>query len=83
MRARLIVSRALPAASSYFQKNLNPDIKNKKIPLSLFKSYLRQDKKHKAGLKIDFVFIKKPGQVFVQAVSEKDLIQEAKRQALL
>ena len=55
----------------------------KKIPLKQFKSYLRQDKKHKAGFKIDFIFIKKPGQVFAQSVSEKDLIQEAKRQALL
>ena len=54
-----------------------------KIPLKQFKSYLRQDKKHKAGFKIDFIFIKKPGQVFVQSVSEKDLIQEARRQALL
>ena len=55
----------------------------KKIPFNLFKRYLRQDKKHKAGFKIDFIFIKKPGEVFGQPVLEKDLIQEAKRQSLL
>lgn len=58
-------------------------LKNKKIPLNLFKHHLRQDKKHKQGFKIDFIFIKKPGLVFAQSVSEKDLIQEAKRQLLL
>ena len=57
--------------------------KGKKMPLKLFKSYLRQDKKHKDGFKVDFVFIKKPGEVFIKTVLEKDLIQEAKRQSLL
>ena len=63
-------------------ENLNK-IKAKQISLKEFKHYLRQDKKHKTGFKIDFIFIKKPGEVFIQAVSESDLIQEAKRQALL
>ena len=58
-------------------------IKGKKISLSLFRHYLRQDKKHKIGLKIDFVFIKKPGQVFVESVLETGLIKEAKRQSLI
>ena len=57
--------------------------KRKKIPLKLFKSYLRQDKKHKTGFKIDFIFIKKPGEVFIKSVLETELIQEAKRQFLL
>ena len=56
---------------------------NRKIPLSLFKKHLRQDKKHKKGFKIDFIFIKKPGEVFGRLVLEKDLIEEAKRQSLL
>ena len=65
-------------------RNLNRiGAKDKKISLKLFKHYLRQDKKHKAGFKIDFIFIKKPGQVFARSVLEKDLIQEAKRQSLL
>ncbi|MCY4321620.1 MAG: 3-dehydroquinate synthase [Bdellovibrionaceae bacterium] len=62
-------------------KKLNKNIK--KIPLSLFKSYLRQDKKHKEGFKIEFIFIQKPGKVFFKTVLEKELIQEAKRQSFL
>ena len=57
--------------------------RKKKIPLNLFKNYLRQDKKHKAGFKIDFIFINKPGEVFGRPVLEIDLIKEAKRQSLL
>ena len=62
-------------------ENLNK-IKAKQISLKEFKHYLRQDKKHKTGFKIDFIFIAKPGKVFIQTVSESDLIQEARRQAL-
>lgn len=57
--------------------------KTKKIPLHLFKKHLKQDKKHKANYKIDFVFIKKPGNVFIQPVTETDLLNEAKRQNII
>ena len=56
---------------------------SKKIPVALFKKNLRQDKKHKAGYKLDFAFIKKPGFVFLQTVPEKALLKEAKRQNLI
>ena len=56
---------------------------NKKISASVFKKHLRQDKKHKQGFKVDFVFIKKPGMVFLKSVGEKELLNEAKRQGLI
>ena len=56
---------------------------NKKISSNLFKKYLKQDKKHKEGCSLDFVFIKKPGSVFVKSVLEKELLKEAKRQNLI
>ena len=55
----------------------------KKIPNSLFKKYLRQDKKHKKDYELDFIFIKKPGSVFLQSVKEKEILEEAKRQDLV
>lgn len=61
--------------------SLSPKVK--KISLKKFKSYLRQDKKHRKGFKIDFVFVKKPGEVFVRPVTERELIQEAKRQKII
>lgn len=65
-------------------KNLIPKKRiRKKIPSSLFKKHLRQDKKHKEGYRLDFVFIKKSGSVFLKSVSEKELINEAKRQQLI
>ncbi len=65
-------------------KKLIPKQKmNQKIPLSEFKKYLKQDKKHKANYKLDFIFIRKPGDVFFKSVSEKDLLSEAKRQELI
>ena len=65
-------------------KRLIPKKKtNKKIPAVLFKNHLRQDKKHKEGYKLDFIFIKKPGAVFIQSVSEKELLREAQRQNII
>lgn len=55
----------------------------KKLSSSLFKKHLRQDKKHKQNYKLDFIFIKRPGLVFVKSVSEKELLTEAKRQNLI
>ena len=57
--------------------------KHKKISVSVFRNLLKQDKKHKRDGKIDFVFIKKPGMVFTQPVSEEDLLYEAQRQGLI
>ncbi|MBC6415552.1 MAG: iron-containing alcohol dehydrogenase [Bdellovibrionales bacterium] len=57
--------------------------KLKKIPLQTFIKYLRQDKKHKRNEKLNFIFIKKPGQVLIKTISEKEMIQEAKRQSLI
>ena len=57
--------------------------KKKKIPLPLFKKLLREDKKQTGKKRIDFVFVKKPGEVFIKSVLEKDLILEAKRQNLV
>ena len=65
-------------------KNCIPKKKlSKKIPSSLFKKHLKQDKKHKEGYSLDFVFIRKPGSVFLQSVAEQELLEEAKRQALI
>ncbi len=55
----------------------------KKIYPAVFKKLLRQDKKHKEGRKLDFIFIKKPGAVFACPVFERELIIEAKRQGLI
>jgi len=55
----------------------------KKISLILFKKNLRQDKKYTKSHNIDFIFIKKPGHVFIQSVSEKALYNEAKRQGVI
>ena len=72
---------SLKRKSKQWSKKSNQ--KGKKIPLKLFKYYLRQDKKYKTGFRIDFIFIKKPGEVFVKSVLETELIREAKRQFLL
>ena len=55
----------------------------KKINSSLFKKLLRQDKKHRENYRLDFIFIKKPGSVFIRSVFEKELFSEAKRQGLI
>ena len=52
---------AITKASKGIKKLNKIDIKNKKIPFSLFKSYLKQDKKHKAGFKNRFCFYQKTG----------------------
>lgn len=65
-------------------KTLLPKRKrNKSFPVSLFQKHLRQDKKHKSDQQLDFVFIQKPGSVFIQTVKEKELLAEAKRQGLI
>ena len=56
---------------------------NQKLLFSSFKKLLKQDKKHKKNHKLDFIFIKKPGVVFVQSVFEKELLKEAERQGLV
>lgn len=55
----------------------------KKINPALFKKHLRQDKKHRQGYKLDFVFIKRPGSVLIKKVSEKDFLKEARRQGFI
>lgn len=65
-------------------KKLLPQQKrDKKISASAFRKHLRQDKKHKQNFKIDFVFIKKPGRVFLKSVGERELLNEAKKQGLI
>lgn len=64
-------------------QNLIPQQKIGKISPALFKKHLRQDKKHRQNYKIDFIFIRKPGFVFVKPVSEMELLNEAKRQGLI
>ena len=65
-------------------KKLIPNKKiNKKISPSLFEKHLKQDKKHRKGYRLDFIFIKKPGVVFLKSVLEKELLSEAKRQGLI
>lgn len=51
--------------------------------ITLFKKYLKQDKKYTKNMQIDFVFIKKPGCVFVKSIKEHHLLQELKRQNLI
>ena len=65
-------------------KNLIPEKKlNKKISPSLFEKHLKQDKKHRKGCRLNFIFIKKPGLVFLESVLEKELLSEARRQGLI
>lgn len=64
-------------------KILIPKKKINRISSSLFKKHLKQDKKHKKGHRLDFVFIKKPGSVLLKSVSEKELVKEASRQGLI
>ncbi len=52
----------------------------KKIPMGKFRSLLLKDKKRTRGRKIDFLFTKGPGQVFVETVSIEDILQEVRRQ---
>ena len=54
-----------------------------KLSKSIFKKFLQEDKKYNSGKSLDFIFIKKPGKVFIKSVSEIALIQEAKRQKLI
>lgn len=57
-----------------------PSGKRKKIPISRFKNFLKRDKKRRNTSDMDFIFIRKPGNVIIQSVSEKDILEEAKRQ---
>ncbi|MGI9548641.1 MAG: 3-dehydroquinate synthase [Bdellovibrionales bacterium] len=62
-------------------KSLIP-VSLKKVSKNKFIKFLRKDKKYKSSHQIDFVFIKKPGKVFIKSVSEKEIIQEAQRQGI-
>ena len=53
------------------------------ISLLLFKKLLRQDKKYKTPSHIEFVFIHRPGAVTIKKVTEKEILQEARRQGLV
>ncbi len=64
-------------------RTLIPSVSTPKINRSLFKKQLEQDKKHRENHRLDFVFIKKPGDVFIKSVKESELLEEAKRQNLL
>ena len=66
-------------------KNLIPPLerKIKKLSLLQFKEHLKRDKKHRRGDQLDFVFIKKPGEVFLKSVSIEELLAEALRQKLI
>ena len=64
-------------------KSLIPRFKKKKIPLVQFKKLLHQDKKYKQRSSIDFIFIKKPGDVISRTVSEQEFLKEARRQGFI
>ena len=65
-------------------KQLIPKKKtNKKVSAFLFKKILRQDKKHRVNYRLDFIFIRQPGSVFIHSVFEKELLNETKRQGLI
>ena len=64
-------------------KSLIKSSKKRKISLSQFKKYLKQDKKFKKKIYLNFIFIQKPGKVTIKTVSEKEIIQEAKRQGFI
>jgi len=65
-------------------QSLIPDSpKLKPMPQATFLKYLRQDKKHKLNQKLNFVFIKKPGEVFIKPVSEKKILKQAQKQKLI
>lgn len=65
-------------------QSLIPDSpKLKPMPEAVFLKYLRQDKKRKLNQKLDFVFIKKPGEVFIESVSEKEILKQAQKQKLI
>ena len=65
------------------KSNLLIPVKSKKIPQAKFIKWLRRDKKYKSKKYLDFVFIKKPGDVFVKSVSEQEIVKEAKRQGII
>ena len=54
--------------------------KRRTVPLNQFKHFLDRDKKHRGGRDMDFIFIRRPGRVFIRPVSQKDIIKEARRQ---
>jgi len=56
--------------------------KSYKISQAQFIKGLRKDKKYCSPSYLDFVFIKRPGKVFLKSVSETDLVQEAHRQGI-
>ena len=55
----------------------------KKIPLSQLEKLIEQDKKQINKKSMRFVFVKGPGQIVVEPVSVKKIIQEVKRQKSL
>ena len=64
-------------------KSLIPKFKTKKIPLTQFKKLLYQDKKYKQRSSVDFIFIKKPGNVIIRTVSELEFLKEVRRQGYI
>ena len=52
----------------------------KPISVLRFKNFLKRDKKRRNTSDMDFIFIHRPGNVVIQSVSEKDILEETKRQ---
>lgn len=52
----------------------------KKISSGKFKRLLSRDKKRNKDSNVDFVFIKCPGNVIIQSVSQKSILKEAQKQ---
>ena len=52
----------------------------KKISSAKFKKLLERDKKRTKDSNVDFVFIKRPGNVTIQPVSQINILEEAKKQ---
>ena len=64
-----------------YHKKLTQYLKN--IPLNSLKKLLSQDKKRMDHKTLNFVFIKKPGQVFIKTVSFHQILREIQRQKIL
>lgn len=62
---------------------LPPQKKLKKIPPALFKKLIMTDKKGSGPQGLNFVFIKKPGQVVSRPVIVKDILYSAQKQGLI
>lgn len=53
-----------------------------RLPSKKIQSALLQDKKRSSKNMVNFIFIRKPGEVVIEAVSVQDILREARRQGL-